>query len=556
VPLTITENGNIPVPKPGKIDIEIDARPQGAVDDSQDVRVGGVSGFSVAGLAPGHAKSTTVSASLPAGLPTDSYKLVAKIDAAGAVDDDTSNNTIVTPAAIDVTKGYVDLIGSFGKVSTPPCVVDYTPFSGKVPLIIQNAGNVAIPSGQKVNIAVVAHDTATGDDIPLTALTNQSISGLAADGIKTLLAKINKLPGGLDEGDYEIQATISPMGNLTEENPDNNVVTADALGSLVTLSVAPKFIDLAVGAPYLGFTGNIFMPNDNPKVKPKVSFTLCNIGNTNASGDVKFYLWAHNEVTRVNTLLARSTQTVSISWNGSKSLSFDYTIPSYLPAGQYTFSVELENTSTQLGKQDTNSNNNIGYNLTTYFRGGDIRSFASFSQQGDGTYELSVLTYEADVTNFGDPAGSYWVVPIHVTAVPANHQVTFSIDLPSDFYDVGLGQLIMVFPNNIPKKNTVSLSARARSVAFPIGRLYGPSSQWIAKTTTTITQLEYNVEGVDITLNVGDLGKRIASTDLDFEILILDGQFAGQNDGTSIATTWGTRFKGVAVGGSIGYAFA
>ena len=60
-------------------------------------------------------------------------------------------------------------------------------------------------------------------------MSNQSVSGLAANGSKAFAATVS-LPAGLPADRYEILATITPVQALTESNLANNLVQLTATG--------------------------------------------------------------------------------------------------------------------------------------------------------------------------------------------------------------------------------------------------------------------------------------------------------------------------------------
>ena len=93
-------------------------------------------------------------------------------------DDGASANRLSAPAtrAIVVTFGFVDLTGIFGIAWTlPATVIASQPVKGTASVVVKNIGNMPLPTGQKVNIQLVAQDTTNPLNAPivLDTLSNQ-----------------------------------------------------------------------------------------------------------------------------------------------------------------------------------------------------------------------------------------------------------------------------------------------------------------------------------------------------------------------------------------------
>ncbi len=85
--------------------------------------------------------------------------------------------------------------------------------------MVQNLGNVALPSGQQVTIQIIARDTTNtaNPDIVLATLANQSVSVLAANGSKTFTVSVSR-SAGLPADTYQVLATITPVQALVESS--------------------------------------------------------------------------------------------------------------------------------------------------------------------------------------------------------------------------------------------------------------------------------------------------------------------------------------------------
>jgi len=94
------------------------------------------------------------------------------------------NSPITTPTHTIISAApFVDLTGTFGTTWTlPASVVTGKLLFGNVSVVLSNLGNVALATGQTVNINFVAHDTTNpvNPDVTLLAMSSQSIGGLAA----------------------------------------------------------------------------------------------------------------------------------------------------------------------------------------------------------------------------------------------------------------------------------------------------------------------------------------------------------------------------------------
>ncbi len=126
----------------------------------------------------------------------------------------------------------MNLAGTFGPSwswTLPSSAKAGKALSGSVSVVVSNSGNVALPTGQTVNIQFVAQDmTNPGNpSVTLLALSNQSVSALAAGGTKTFSGSVS-LSAGLLADTYQIVANIVPVQPLTESSTTDNTVTGPA----------------------------------------------------------------------------------------------------------------------------------------------------------------------------------------------------------------------------------------------------------------------------------------------------------------------------------------
>ena len=236
VPVVVRNLGNVAMDCGRKIDIEIDA--------GEGTLLKTLTGQSVGSLGAGKSKTFTATVTLPPGLTSGQYNLMATVDPTNQVTDDAdpTNNTETSPDSIDVTEGDVDLAGVLGTAGTlPSAVVNDMPMRGTASVMVRNIGNVRLPAGQKVTIELEAQGSTT---IPLARMTGQSVGGLAAGGSKQFTMTVN-LPTGLPEDAYTIVANIIPTPDLTELDTLNNQVWQTACGLPKAINSGAPIVDLS-----------------------------------------------------------------------------------------------------------------------------------------------------------------------------------------------------------------------------------------------------------------------------------------------------------------------
>jgi hypothetical protein len=179
---------------------------------------------------------------LPQSLATGTYNIVAVVDSTGAVAGDTNlaNNTVTSSGTIAVAQGLGDLSGStFGTSTLPTALASGAALKGSISVVVENVGNLALPAGQLVTIQLVAYDMTT--DLPTTLVTtgDLSVSALAAtNGKKTFSVPVD-FATGLSSDDYQYQAIITPVNNLTEFTaPSGYPVFRNASGNPLDLTVS------------------------------------------------------------------------------------------------------------------------------------------------------------------------------------------------------------------------------------------------------------------------------------------------------------------------------
>ena len=334
IPVVAKNVGNMALPAGQRINIAIDAN-----DGGTPTVLKTLTGLSVSSLGAGMSVTFVTTVSLPIGLAAGTYNIVAVVDSSNLVtgDTDRANNTATTSGTIAVTYGYTDLAGVFGTTWTLlSSMVAGKALTGSASVVVSNLGNVALPTGQLVNIQVVAHDTTNtaNPDITLATLSNQSVSALAAGGTKQFSASVNKT-AGLPADIYQILANVTPVQALTESRMDNNTASAPAHQIVSTNA----FVDLAgvlgtnwtlpsTAAPELPLTGS-------------ASVVVSNLGNVPLpTGQQVNIQWIARDTTNAANpdivLATLSNQSVSaLAAGGTKTFSATVNRAAGLPADGY-----------------------------------------------------------------------------------------------------------------------------------------------------------------------------------------------------------------------------
>jgi hypothetical protein len=357
VPVVVRNAGNVAMTAGQKIDIQIDMVSNGLTTPLRTL-----SGQSVSSLKPNALTTFTTSVTLPPGMASGAYNLVATVDSSHQLaDSNETNNTVISPRTIAVTYGYVDLSGVFGTAWTvPPSVVaNTTKLTGSLSVVVTNNGNVSLPTGQQVNIVVEARDTTNpaNSPIPLATLTNKSVSKL---GPKQSLTFSPAVAAGtlLPADTYQIWADIVPVQTLTESDPNNNWVSATAAPSSAakTILAAPAFVDLQAG---FGATVLPTSPQSGDGKAITVPVMVTNIGNVPLASGLKINIDINAVGAGLTTTLLKTLIGLSVgSLGNGKSATFTTTVT--LPPGMSpgAYSLQVVEDTTGVVTDDTHLANN------------------------------------------------------------------------------------------------------------------------------------------------------------------------------------------------------
>jgi hypothetical protein len=163
-------------------------------------------------------------------------------------------------ASFTTAPRQVDLTGHLTTSTLPPLAVANHAITGTLGLVVTNLGNSAAITGQTMTITVLAPSAADPTHpVTLATLAGQSISGLAVGGTKNFSVPVN-FTAGLAAGAYTIEALLSASG-INDPNLANNLLTQNASGQPITMSVQTSYYDLtaALGAglvmPWVAVSG-------------------------------------------------------------------------------------------------------------------------------------------------------------------------------------------------------------------------------------------------------------------------------------------------------------
>ena len=277
--------------------------------------------------------------SVPKGLAAGNYQIVLNIIPTNLTESRTDNNQVSLTAGglaepLTVAAQVVDLTAAFGaSLKLPTKRIGGDGYQIYVPVVVKNIGNVALLSGQKIDIQIEA--SGNGGTTLLKTLLGVSVSSLGAQASATFGTYVT-LPFDLSPGTYKLLTVVdSSQKVLADPNRNNNTVTSTG----AAMTVAKGYEDLSgskIGTSTL-------RPTVSAASAPvgSVSVVVKNIGNvpmpTGQSGSIR--LIAHNTATNANiTLTTLEVQFGAMAVNATKqfTLSVNNLPAGLLPAGTYT----------------------------------------------------------------------------------------------------------------------------------------------------------------------------------------------------------------------------
>ena len=229
--VVVTNVGQIAAGPAQRITVEVIARNE---DTLAATTLATLANQSIASLAVGGSRTIAVPVNFTAGLEPGEYTLEALLVAGDLDEPDTDNNRLTEdaggdPIALEVEQAFEDYTASIGAATTLPRVV----VSGagtllRVPVVLANSGNTAVPPNRTIDVALVARPAGAVDDsqdVLLKTLSNQLIGRLAVNGVRTFYLT-GYLPIGLASGEYLLIGQVDSTGEINEFEEDNNEAAA------------------------------------------------------------------------------------------------------------------------------------------------------------------------------------------------------------------------------------------------------------------------------------------------------------------------------------------
>jgi hypothetical protein len=239
VSVTVTNLGNIALPKGAKGKIEVAVRPADAVDGSADQVIGTLTGVGLGGLTGG--KTFKVPVTLPLLLGTGGYVYVATVTPPAGVSETTLEDNSTTGGSLSMEVGAVDVAISDTTNNFPETTTGGS--SANEVVRIKNLGNMPTTGAVTVQLLL-----GTGEDIGSAQLVATKSIVVHLDPGETAAAVSLKvtLPPSVDPTTYTIFARILPTG-LADTEADDNVATVG------TVTAQPAFVDLRLASASVPF---------------------------------------------------------------------------------------------------------------------------------------------------------------------------------------------------------------------------------------------------------------------------------------------------------------
>jgi len=236
--VTVTNDGNDPLPRTLRGTINVYARPVGG---GVDVLIGSRTNQAAGNLASNATKNYSIPVNIPGSLAAGAFIFVAEFIGGN----DTGEWSAVDAAGFTVAPAFNELGVNLTGASIPASVVTGDGTKIKVPVNVVNNGNVALPAGTTIDVIVALRPAGAGDDsqdLVLLTLNNQSIAGLKVGATKKLTANV-LIPAGTASNDYVIVAKIDTSNDVTETNEGNNsaATTSQIDAELGFVNLLPTF---------------------------------------------------------------------------------------------------------------------------------------------------------------------------------------------------------------------------------------------------------------------------------------------------------------------------
>jgi len=281
---------------------------------------------------------------LPVGLPTDDYYLVADLDSNNDIAEvNETNNEAPSTSTINVAEAYVDLAVSINQRGWTEAMGGDR---GLIFINVANQGNTTARGTTDITIYTSTDETLDGGDTLLTELTDQSVY-LLPGSTRSFFTFVT-LPVGLPTDDYYLLAQIEPAPALNDTNTANHLAVSDPI------NIEEAFVDLSGQFGLITFRQNITAGNLGIML-----MSVANNGNVTATGQMDLELWATSDGTLDGTgdylLKTLTNQRLYARPNSSQLYFAILTFPNTVPAGDYQFAVKIDSSSDITETDETNN---------------------------------------------------------------------------------------------------------------------------------------------------------------------------------------------------------
>ncbi len=296
--------------------------------------------------ADGGTQAATIEVTIPAGIDTGEYYIIAKLDSSNSLaESDETNNDAVSAATISVEAPFIDLTAEVMDVTfADPVVPGYAP--GTVTVDVTNNGNTDVL--KKVTVRLYASPTQDIFDDATLLTTGYQYLDIGTDGDTQSLTIETAIPTTLAGGDYYFLALVDATDVLAESDETNNDAASET-----TVTVEDREIDLTVAVSDTAF-GETIVPGDSGEV----TMTVANEGNIPVSKGVamRLYLSATAELDAEAVLLKAASRTVNLAAGGaSTDVTWTVTVPATSPAGEYYLIAAVDAANVVAESDETNN---------------------------------------------------------------------------------------------------------------------------------------------------------------------------------------------------------
>jgi hypothetical protein len=233
VPVTITNLGNIRVPgNTPAVSFDFYLHDLGT---GEDTLISSQATKSLRGLGIGKSKVLKFKLPIPDTIASGNYEMKVMINNDAVADDTLStNNSALSTQAIGVIQGFYNVDAVLSTSTLPTTIAAGETITGKFSILVENAGNLKLFSGQTFTLQVIARPLAGGNDIVLKTST-LSVGSLAP--MKAARFDVGNFAAGLTAGQYMLLAQLTPVEGFTESSTADNLALTNANGGSLTLTV-------------------------------------------------------------------------------------------------------------------------------------------------------------------------------------------------------------------------------------------------------------------------------------------------------------------------------